>query len=92
MGQTAPVLSRFRPCLRAATAVLERVKPTFCEATRLLPLVTGLAVDLTRSRMELLAENAFLRQQLIVVSRKVKRPAVRSHERGLPVLRAGLVS
>lgn len=47
-------------------------------------------MDLTRSRKELLAENAFLRQQLIVASRRVKRPAFWPHERGLLVLLAGL--
>jgi len=40
----------------------------------------GVARDATRSRRELLAENAFLRQQLIVLRRSVKRPAVgRAH-------------
>lgn len=31
--------------------------------------------DLTRTRAELLAENALLRQQLIILRRQVKRPA-----------------
>ena len=39
-------------------------------------------MDLTRSRKELLAENAFLRQQLIAALRMVKRPAFRPRERG----------
>ena len=56
-----------------------------------LPLLAGLATDLRRSRQQLIAENVLLRQQLIVASRKVKRPAFRSHERGLLVLLAGLV-
>jgi hypothetical protein len=51
----------------------------------------GLIADLTRSRCELLAENAFLRQQLIVASRSGKRPGFRSHERGLLVLLARLI-
>jgi hypothetical protein len=41
---------------------------------------------LTRSRGELIAENAFLRQQLMVASRGVKRPIFRGDERGLLVL------
>jgi len=42
----------------------------------------GLIADLTRSRGELLAENAFLRQQLIFASRSVKRPGFRTlHQR-----------
>jgi putative transposase len=70
---------------------VQAIKFVFHDATRPLPLVVGFAVDLTRSRRELLAENAFLRQQLIVASRKVRRPAFRPHERGLLVLLAGLV-
>ena len=71
--------------------MVERVKSALREATRPLPLVTGLVMDLTRSHRELVAENAFLRQQLIVASRGVKRPALRSHQRGLLVLLARLV-
>ncbi len=50
-----------------------------------MPLVPGLAADLVRSRPELLAENALLRQQLIVAQRQVKRPAFRPGERGIVV-------
>jgi hypothetical protein len=56
------------------------------------PSVTrGLVADLTRSRAELIAENALLRQQLIVASRGVKRAQFRGHERGLLVLLARLL-
>jgi hypothetical protein len=54
-------------------------------------LVTGVAGDLLRPRRELIAENALLRQQLIIASRKVKRPAFQPHERGLLVLLSRLV-
>jgi len=37
-------------------------------------LLEGLATDLLRTRGELIAENAFLRQQLIVASRRASRP------------------
>ena len=75
LGQIGRVLSRFRRRVRAAaTAVVERVKSALREATRPLPLVTGLVMHLTRSRRELSAENAFLRQQLIVASHQVKHP------------------
>ena len=47
--------------------------------------------DLTRSRDQLIAENALLRQQLIVASRKVKRPVFKPHERGLMVLLSRIV-
>jgi putative transposase len=42
-------------------------------------------VDLTRSRKELILENAFLRQQLIILDRQVKRPLARPRERVLLV-------
>jgi hypothetical protein len=51
----------------------------------------GVVTDLTRSRAELIVENAFLRQQLIVASRSVKRGRFRGHERGVPVLLARLL-
>ena len=87
LGQIRPVLSTFRRRLRATvTSAVNRAKSALREATRPLPLVTGFALDLARSRRELLAENTLLREQLIVASRKVKRPAFRPHERGLVVL------
>jgi len=51
-------------------------------------LATGLAIDLVRSRQQLLLENAFLRQQVIVLSRAGKRPAFTCWDRGLLVLLA----
>ena len=48
--------------------------------------------DLVRSKRELLAENAILRQQLIVAARSVRRPAFRPHERGLSVVLASIAS
>ena len=72
--------------------MVDNAKSALCEATRSLPLLTGLVTDLGRSRQQLLAENTLLLQQLIVASRYVKRPAFRSYERGLLVLLAGLVS
>ena len=73
------MLASFRRRLRvAATAAVGCIKSAFREAARPLPLVAGFAADLTRSRRQLLAENTLLRQQLIVASRKVKRPAFRT--------------
>jgi hypothetical protein len=51
-------------------------------------LARGFVGDAARTRGELLAENAMLRQQLFVAARSVKRPIVRAHERGLFVLLA----
>src|SRR5919199_5559955 len=55
---------------------------------RPLTLAAGLATDLVRPRRELLLENAFLRQQVIVLSRAAKRPAFAPWDRGLLVLLA----
>ena len=48
----------------------------------------GLAADLTRSRRDLLLENALLRQQVLVLRRTVKRPTLTPLDRGLLVLLA----
>jgi len=53
-----------------------------------LPLAT--LTDLGRSKSELLAENALLRQQLIILRRQVKRPACTKTDRILLVLLARL--
>ncbi len=53
--------------------------------------VMGTGSDLLRSRAQLLAENAFLRQQLLVLRRSVKRPAVTPVDRALLVSLAGRV-
>jgi transposase InsO family protein len=57
--------------------------------TSSLPL--GTLADLGRSKAELVAENALLRQQLIILRRQVKRPACTKRDRVLLVLLARLV-
>ena len=54
-----------------------------------LPL--GTLADLARSKAELVAENALLRQQLIILKRQVKRPACTKADRMLLVLEASAV-
>jgi hypothetical protein len=54
-------------------------------------LMLGTLTDLARSKSELVAENAFLRQQLIILQRQVKRPACTKTERMLLVLLARIV-
>jgi hypothetical protein len=44
-------------------------------------LIAGTLADLPRRRSELLAENALLRQQLIVLHRQVKTPRLTWHDR-----------
>ena len=56
-----------------------------------LRLVTGALADLARSKPELVAENALLRQQLVVLKRSVKRPRCTAADRTLLVLLASRV-
>jgi transposase InsO family protein len=51
-------------------------------------LIAGALADATRSRTALIAENALLRQQLIILRRSVKRPRCTSADRALLVLLA----
>ena len=59
--------------------LLERIKRWTKPVT--LPLIPGLFLDLTRSRADLVIENALLRQQLIVLNRQVKRPQLTNPDR-----------
>jgi putative transposase len=54
-------------------------------------LVFGILADLTRGKAELVAENALLRHQLIILQRQVKRPVYRKTDRLLLVLLASMV-
>jgi hypothetical protein len=45
------------------------------------PLAVGTLADMTRSRRDLVAENALLRQQLIALRRQVKRPDLTNSDR-----------
>jgi putative transposase len=54
-------------------------------------LTLGTVADLARTKSELVAENALLRQQLIILRRQVKRPAYAKTDRVLLVLLARVV-
>ena len=54
-------------------------------------LVLGTVADLTRSKAELLAENALLRHQLIILRRQIKRPVYQKTDRVLLVFLARMV-
>ena len=73
-----------RRCLAASRARVARW-------TRPLPLAVavGAAADATRSRSDVLPENALLRHQLVVLGRAAKRPRLTAADRGLLVLLAG---
>lgn len=80
-------------CLRLKSFCLDVLHPHFVRwmkpLTPSLPLET--LADLGKSKPQLVAENAFLRQQLIILSRQVKRPVYRKADRMLLVLLARLV-
>jgi putative transposase len=54
-------------------------------------LLLGTFADMTRGKSELLAENALLRQQLVILRRQIKRPAYRKRDRLLLVLLSRMV-
>jgi putative transposase len=54
-------------------------------------LIGGAAADLLKNKAELVAENAFLRQQLIVMKRTVTQPKLTATDRGLLVALASRV-
>ncbi len=65
--------------------VLRRIKPPTTS------LVFGTLADLTRGKAELLAENALLRHQLIILRRQIKRPVYQKTDRVLLVFLARMV-
>ena len=87
MGRVLTTLQQLKDgCLEALTSRLARwTKPLRTS----LPLST--LNDLSRSRSQLIAENALLRQQLIILKRQVKRPTCTKTDRLLLVLLARLV-
>ena len=65
----------FNFCNNLGSRIKQWIKPT--TAT----LVAASLTDLTRSKADLIAENAILRQQLIVLNRQVKRPQLTNRDR-----------
>ena len=73
---------------RQALSFLQQSVHSFCQAVKqrlrqstkpdnqALILILNAALDLTRSKSELVLESALLRQQLIVLKRQAKRPAL----------------
>ncbi len=78
---------------RLTRMCLQLLQQNFRDWTK--PLLTSLMLgtlhDLARSKSELVAENALLRQQLIILKRQLKRPACTRTDRILLVLLARLV-
>ena len=78
---------------RTARRLTQAVGRRLAAATKpaLSPLVGGTLADLVRSKPALIAENALLRQQIIILRRSVKRPHCTPADRTLLVLLASRV-
>ena len=79
-----------RRLLAAGRATAQALRRRLRAATRsaAAPLLIGTVADLARTKPELIAENAFLRQQLIVLRRQVGHPRCTPADRALLVLLA----
>jgi putative transposase len=89
-------VTRFgRACRRRLTGIAAGMKRALRACLWARPAVgthaAGTGADLARSRAQLLAENALLRHQLLVLHRSVKRPVVTPADRALLVLLVGRV-
>jgi hypothetical protein len=73
----------FATILNTCKAIINRIKNKIKQLTK--PTTPSLAMgtisDLPRSKSDLMAENAILRQQLIVLNRQVKRPQLTAGDR-----------
>jgi hypothetical protein len=80
----------FRRCAHLSRSLARTLRQRLISATK--PAEQGVAVgaltDLVRGRPALLAENAFLRQQLLILRRPARRPRCTPAERALLVLLA----
>jgi transposase InsO family protein len=88
------MLARFLPRARlTARCLAQALARRLAAATTPVasPLVGGTLTDLVRSKPALIAENALLRQQIIILRRSVKRPRCTSADRTLLVLLASRV-
>ena len=84
-----------RRCRRRLAGIVAGVRHTLRACLWARPVIgrhaAGTGADCLRNRAQLLAENALLRQQLLVLRRGVARPSVSRADRALLVLLAGHV-
>jgi transposase InsO family protein len=80
--------------VNACKSIFNRAKNTIKKWTKpaTVTLAAGAVADLTRSRQDLLVENAILQQQLIVLKRSVKRPQFTNGDRTRLTLLARLTN
>ncbi len=78
----------FTAILNTCKNIVNRIKQAIKKFTKptTATIAAGALSDLPRSRADLIAENAMLRQQLIVLKRQVKRPKLMAGDRTRLVL------
>ena len=76
-------LIMFSVIWNACKNLINRVKETIKNITKpaTVSLVADTVTDITRTRRELVIENALLRQQLIILKRQIKRPQLTNGDR-----------
>src|SRR5512141_3100768 len=74
------VMARLSRLVRSAVSFVEARLFNALRPTRVAPAL-GIVRELTRSRAELIAENALLRHQLVILQRQVKRPQLTTADR-----------
>jgi hypothetical protein len=87
----ARVLDRVRHLIRTRSCAIRCLVARWLRPAAARSPVLGAAADLVRGKPELVAENALLRQQLIVLARSTKRPRLAWSDRALLVLLASRV-
>jgi putative transposase len=83
-----------RWCTKLVKEGIHRLEQTLRRVTKPSPLqvVAGTAADVVRTKAELIAENALLRQQLVVLQRSTKRVQLKDTDRRLLVVLARFVA
>lgn len=88
------MLGRLTRCvIRTSRATLQTLRRRLAGATKPTApaLIAATLADLRRSKPQLVAENALLRQQLLILRRSVKRPRCTPADRAVLVLLASHV-
>jgi hypothetical protein len=101
LSDDAPLFmkERFNPCVTYSFQSSNKYASAFTRSENVFrwikppptPLLLSTFADLTRGKSELLAENALLRQQLIILRRQIKRPVYRKTDQVLLVLLARML-
>lgn len=84
----------FSWCRRVIKQSLQWLESRVQQVTKptTVPVIVGTVADIVRTKGELIAENALLRQQLVVLQRSVKRPRWTNGDRRVVVILARLIS